>query len=251
MIRLEDYLLRVQSITEQYEYARYAIKGFIASIDPEALTKIKHPPIALEAFLNPSDEEFLNAVRHHIEELKGGFPEDKKDLENRLAQNEIILLVAVFEDQLKSIHKEILRQNPKLLSADREISLGRLAALGGDAIIAEEIERAVQLLDRLSLKEKAKAFAKIGFPWKANILQIEMMITLRNTILHEDTNQKVSSWDLMNARIQALSLPAQLYWDGFAIYPSAFPISEELVKQRNAVTAASSSDKVDEERSRQ
>ena len=57
------------------------------------------------------------------DQLKGGFPERHKDLENRLAQNEVILLVAVFEDLVKSVHREVLKQNPKLLDGTRQIPL--------------------------------------------------------------------------------------------------------------------------------
>src|SRR5258707_11474973 len=133
MIRLEDYLRRLDSIQQQYNYAREAIMGFIEIQNPTK--KVPRPKtleqaMPLNMLADGSDEEFLKRIGEFVESIKGGFPEDKKDLENRLAQNEIILLVAVFEDQLKSIHREVLRNNPKLLNPDKMVRLGRLSELG-------------------------------------------------------------------------------------------------------------------------
>jgi hypothetical protein len=232
MIRLEDYLLRISSIQTQYNYAREAIMGFIASQDPTKQFKSQNfeQMISLSSFVDDRDDEFIKRIDEYAELSKGGFPEDKKDLENRLAQNEIILLVAVFEDMLKSIHREVLRQNPKLLSPDSKIEFGRLIAAGEATIIEEEIERTVRSLDYKNLQARAKAFEKLGLPWNVGIEKIEQMLRLRNEILHENLDKEVTGWDLSATRIQVVSLPAHLCFLGAQIYPNNFELLPALVE---------------------
>lgn len=230
MIRLEDYLRRLESIQTQYDYAREAIVGFIMSKDPNASKpKTLEQMIPLSSLADDIDEEFIERMDKYVESLKGGFPDDKKDLENCLAQNELILLVAVFEDQMKSIHREMLRRNPTLLNPEREISLGRLAALGEQVILEEEIERAVQLLDRQDVKTRAKAFDKMGLRWNVKVEDIERISTLRNEILHEDMNKEVSGWNLSHTRRLVVSLPTYLCLKGNRLYPDAFAIMPEMI----------------------
>jgi hypothetical protein len=235
MIRLEDYLRRIESIQVQYNYAREAIMGFIVSQDPAKAPKSKtaEKMIPLSEFLDCSDDEFLSRIGTYVDSLKGGFPEDKKDLENRLAQNEIILLVAIFEDQMKSIHREMLRQNPKLLSPDPKVELGRLVALGETAIIEEEIERTVRALDYKSVEVRAKAFEKLGLPWNVKSEEIERMLRLRNEILHEDTDKEVTGWDLTEVRNLVVSLPACLFMLGTRQYPNVFEVLPEMIDFMN------------------
>jgi hypothetical protein len=235
MIRLEDYFRRVESIQTQYNYAREAIMGFMTSKYPTKALKPKTSErmVPLSSFASGSDPEFIKQLTEYVESLKGGFPDDKKDLENRLAQNEIILLVAVFEDMLKSIHREMLHQNPKLLSPDVKINLGKLAALGENAIIAEEIERAVKSLDYENVKARAKAFEKIGLSWNGDVERVEHILNLRNEILHQDMNKHVSGWDLTLARSLVLTLPLHLCWEGNRLYPDAFETTLGKIKHRN------------------
>lgn len=226
VIRLEDYLRRIESIQTQYSYARKAIVGFIASQDPTKVPKGKtlEQMVPLSILAAGSNADFIKQMSEYVESLKGGFPDDQKDLENRLAQNEIILLVAVFEDQLKSIHREVLRHNPKLLNPERDIKLGRLAALGESAIVEEEIERAVALLDREKVKDRAKAFEKLGLTWKVDVKRVERISQLRNDILHQDMDRQVSGWDLSETHGIVTTLPMFLCLDGNRLYPNAFEV---------------------------
>jgi len=205
--------------------------GFIASKNPSQAPKPKtlEEAIPFSSLADDIDDEFIQRMNKYVESLKGGFPDDKKDLENRLVQNEIILLVAVFEDQMKSIHREMLRQNPKLLSPDRDIKLGRLAEVGETAIIEEEIERAVNSLDRQNVADKAKAFEKLGLKWNTKVEDIERISGLRNEILHQDTNKEVTGWDLSHTRTLVASLPAYLCLKGNRLYPDAFEIMIEML----------------------
>src|SRR5262249_48935876 len=116
----------------------------------------------------------------------------------------------------------VLRQNPSLLNPDREIKLGKLVALKEQKVIEDEIEYAVQVLDRKSVKERAKAFEKLGLPWVDDLDTIERVIILRNRILHEDTNIEVSDLDLGNARLIAMGTPLHLCMTAEDNYPSGF-----------------------------
>jgi len=73
-------------------------------------------------------------------------------------------------------------------------------AEGQEAILAAEIEREVQSLDRKNADEKCKYFRdKLGINWfdgKATPL-LEIALRLRNRILHEDPDQSVSTTDLV------------------------------------------------------
>lgn len=238
MIRLEDYLRRVESIQTQYDYAREAIVGFIMSKDPQALKpKTLNQMIPLSSLADDIDDEFIERMSKYVESLKGGFPDDKKDLENRLAQNEIILLVAVFEDFMKSIHREMLRQNPKLLSPDPQIKLGRLIESGETAIIEEEIERTVRSLDYKNVQDKAKAFDKLGLQWSVKLDKVERVLQLRNEILHEDIDKEVTGWNLSETRILVVSLPSYLCLKGNRLYPDAFEIMIEMIDYVNRRSA--------------
>jgi hypothetical protein len=235
---IEQYLQRLESIRVQFEFARSAIKGYIDHVEmqekiEQALQASETADEVIERLIEPSgtelsDEEFMKMIDQYMESQKGNFPEKHKDLENRLAQNEIIIMVAVFEDVLKSIHREMLRQQPTLLSSDRQISLGRLAAFGGEKIIEEEIERAVQALDRQTVAEKAKVFQKIGLPWNKKPEEVEDITRLRNEILHENVERQVSGWELHTCRKLVLRLPLHLFYLGWQLYPKTFAMSLPL-----------------------
>jgi hypothetical protein len=225
VIHLDDYLARVASIKTQFYYMRHAIVGFIASQGANLpASKTPDDMIAITDPAKASDEEFLSEMDKFVEQMKGGFPNDKKEIENRLAQNEIILMVAVFEDQMKSIHREILQQNPKLLNDERAIPLGRLTSMGEKAIIEEEIERAVQLLDRSKVQDRAKSFEKLGIPWEMPVEKVERILNLRNEILHKDMNKEVSGWDLTHTYGIILVLPWGLCSKASKLYPNAFEV---------------------------
>ena len=222
MLYYEHYFQRLESIQAQSDFGRKAIKQFIESSEPSrTLPTEPEPTVPLSAFLG-NDDESAKTIIKYMESVRGGFPEKYKDLENRLAQNEVILIVAVFEDQMKAIHREVLRQNPSLLNPDREVKLGKLIALKEDRVIEDEIESVVQALDRKTVKDRAKAFEKFGLAWGTRAETVEKATLLRNRILHEDTDIEVTGWDLTNARSSAIVLPLQLYIAAEALYPKGF-----------------------------
>jgi hypothetical protein len=123
---------------------------------------------------------------------------------------------------MKSIHREVLQNNPKLLSPDRTISLGRLTALGMDALIKEEVERAVQILDRKSTAERAETFDKIGLPWKIPADKVDAVILLRNEILHENMDKPVTGTQIGDCRNITLEVPLRVCCAGLKRYPESF-----------------------------
>jgi hypothetical protein len=223
VIFLNHYLDRLYSIRVQFEFARKAIKGFIEHTEPDTVIPSPPPAMTLASLMSTTGiEQMLNGMSARIEFAKGGFPDKYKKLENPLAQNEIILMVAVFEDQMKAIHREVLRQKPSLLNPDRQIKLGKLVALSEQRVIEGEIESAVQVLDRQSVKDRAKVLAKLGLPWGTRVEPVDHMSILRNKILHEDIDVQVGGWELSLAMITAVILPLNLYLRAEKLYPSGF-----------------------------
>lgn len=138
---------------------------------------------------------------------------------------------------MKAIHREALQQKPSLLNSDREIKLGKLVALGEEKVIQAEIESAVQVLDRQSVQNRAKAFAKLGLSWGTRSEPVEHMTKLRNQILHEDIDVQVNGWELTSAMVTAITLPLKLYLRAEELYPLGFDsgISEDELQQTRAL----------------
>jgi hypothetical protein len=239
VIFIDHYHERLNSIFTQFQFARKAIKGFIEQNEPDTEMPAPPPKFTLASLMGKSGiEDLLTNLGTRAEFAKGGFPTKYKKLENRLAQNEVVLIVAVFEDQLKAIHREVLRQNPLLLNPDRQIKLGKLVALKQDKVIEDEIESAVQALDRQSAKERARAFAKLDLPWGSQVDAVEHVTHLRNRILHENIDVEVKGWDLTSAQIVSVLLPLNLYFRAEELYPSGFDSGvshEEMEHTRSLV----------------
>ena len=223
MIQIDSYIKRIDSIASQYDFARKAILGYLKQSNPSATVQIADLENLLpDGMTEYSASEFRQRLDKYIASLKHVFPEKHQDLANRLSQNEIILLVAVFEDFMKLIHSEVLRHNLGLLNSERTIPLGRLTALGEAKIIEEEIERAVQMLDRKSAREKCQAFAKLGLSWDEMAEKIDAVIRLRNEILHEDVNRLVTGQNIQDCRMCVLELPMRVCSAGMKAYPATF-----------------------------
>ena len=141
-------------------------------------------------------------------------------------QNFILMSLAIFESFLKDVHREILFKKPKLLKTDRKIELGRLVDSGYEKIIEEEIERRVQSLDRKSIQDRAKYFAEnLKISWSDNpepIKQVSDLNDLRNRILHENSDEEVSSETILSALLLLIVIPSTLYLSGRQIYTGVF-----------------------------
>lgn len=240
MIVEEDYIIRQTSIQSQFDFARRAITGYLrhentGAPSPQFMTLSTMMKQAEEAEkIYGESEAWKNTLQKFLDQLKGGFPEKHKDIENRLAQNEVILLVAVFEDLLKSIHREVLKQNPKLLDGTRQIPLGKITSVNMQELLAEEINREVSSMDRKNVSERAKYFderLKLPWPSKKTVDAIDTILKLRNLILHEDMDRVITGADLMQTRFFTAMVPIHLIRLGAQKYPAGFKAVVGLSKR--------------------
>lgn len=237
MISEEDYILRHTSIQSQFDFARRAIGSYLhhenAGQPPsQFMTLSAMMKQAEEAEkIHGENEAWKNMLQKFMDQLKGGFPERHKELENRLAQNEVILLVAVFEDLIKSIHREVLKQNPRLLDGNRTIPLGRITLGDVQELIKEEIDREVFSMDRKSVSDRAKHFdERLKIPWPSGntVRAIDEISKMRNSILHEDMNRVITGAELVQTRFFTTTVPIHLIRVAAEKYPAGFKVMPGL-----------------------
>jgi hypothetical protein len=213
-IRWFDYLWRVTSVGAEFDIARKSI-GLLSG-NPETLRV---------HFSNPAMDSVL---RKSVQEQTG--PERlARELQQfllRLNQNELVLKVALFETFLKNVHRTVLRRNPRLLRGDKTpILLGDLVDRGFDAIIEEEIESRLVAIDRKPVHARAEYFRdRLQAPWGPLELvnAAHWSTKLRNRILHEDPDAKVSPEDLNDTVIMALCISGFVCQSLVERHPDAF-----------------------------
>ena len=239
MVNGDEYLQRITSVFSQFQLARRAIDGFLKS--DEAVVRFLHEEleklgqrlvqgaekhnVALEGDSSFASDRF----RMDLSIARAELPKRLEEVEQRLRQNEVILLIALFENEMKEIHREMLRQNPQLLKPDRQVSLGKLVSQGTKNVIESEIDRDVQSLDRKSVEERAHYFQNhLNLDWfngKVTPL-VRVAVDCRNRILHETPNTEVPDFELMTAQFVAFHLPLYCCLQGAAEYPSGFTMGE-------------------------
>lgn len=259
MVNGDQYVERVCSVMRQFEMVRNALAEFRDNatkqdhIAQEAISSFLKGfrKIYEKAFKNqqrsePKPEPHRSAgvspenevygfhsehehVREHFrligDEAKGKFVQSVETALNGVNQNELILMVALFEMQMKEIHREILRQEPVLLNTERQIPLGKIIAEGVDGILQLEIEREVQSLDRKTVDERATYFQqRLGLDWRSAVeLQaVRRMIEARNKLLHEQPNMTVTNDQLQEVRTVILGLPFHCCEQCIKKHPDAF-----------------------------
>ena len=181
------------------------------------------------AFSKDGVETFVSGQRDYL-------PKKLEASENRINQNELILMMAVFESIMKDIHREVLRQKPSLLKPDRKIDLGRIISTGSSSVIEEEIEREVTSLDRKNLDEKCRYFeATLDLSWgdKFVLNSVKKSLRKRNIILHEDPDTVIDQKDNMFALLASMTIPLFCIAQGSVLYPEGFAkvkhIDDELI----------------------
>jgi len=236
MIDGENLLKRFTSIHMQFELALRAVEGFKGS--KEAVDKYSAQELdELRKLITEAPSKDFDPSKHwafspdgadrYLKGLKEHLESQLADVVNRLRQNRLILLVTFAETFLKDVHREVLRQNPKLLKADRQVPLGKLVATSAEDIVNEEIEREVQSLDRKTLKEREAYFDKhLNINWfDGKILPlVEPVFGLRNRILHEDPDTRVSEQDVKLAHVVCLALPMGCLMQAAVLYPKGFQL---------------------------
>ncbi len=244
MISWEQYFDRLISLNMQFEIARKIHAGFMGTTEAvdkyllgelddirklmgEAAKRTGIDPSGTWAYTTEGVDKYLN-------ELRNDLPSQLRNVENRLRQNELLLRVAVFEAFMKDLHREILRQKPLLLRPERQISLGRLASIGLEAVLAEEIEREVQGLDRKSTRERTDYFRRrLGIDWFDGkiVPLLEIVIETRNGILHDDPDKVIADGVIGIAYITCLSIPWVSLVQAAVLYPSGFKMIEGVSKE--------------------
>ena len=235
MISWEQYFDRIVSLHLQFDMGSKAVSGF--SSTPEAVEK--HLESELEAFRKMAREGAerdgvdasgswvytTEGAEKYLNELRTTLPSRLRDFENRLRQNELVLRVAIFEAFMKDLHREVLRQEPSILKSDRQVPLGKILSAGLDVVLADEIEREVQILDRKSVSEKARYFLeRLGIDWfDGKIVPfLERVIKVRNRIMHEDPDYKIKDEDIGTAQVVCFSIPWVTVIQAAVLYPGGF-----------------------------
>ena len=221
-----DYVVRWNSVHRQHQFGLWAISHF-GKNESVVHEYIKADVARLRVAgdtLNPNQRpDFERGIEAHASVLTENIPKALKDTRNSVNQNALLLYLAAFESALKDIHKAILQNHPDLIKQDRQVHLGRLAAKGYPAVLAEEIEREICSLDRLSLERRAEHFDKrlgISSTSEEGYLQNVMgVIATRNVILHEDPSLEVSDSTADQAGINCLCLGILMLSNAEQKYP--------------------------------
>ncbi len=229
-------------MTIDYDLARKAMnsilkdKSAIDNLANQKLEEIKSTIIESCKFTGEdpgrtwiSDKEKTNAW---IESYTNALPQSFGEIENRLNQNELIMKVSLFEILLKDIHREILKQKTSLLQSDRKIPLGKLIHGGQDKLIDEEIERAVNILERKNIRDIAQHFKdhlNVDWTFDGHILPIvEHVLSLRNKILHEEPDVKVGNDDCFHAITIYMAISLVAIAQCAILYPGGFePLKDD------------------------
>lgn len=241
MISWEEYFDRIVSVHLQFDLTRKALASF------------QDTPVSVQKYLEGELEEFRRLIlegredqpdqlkqhwaftpegtEKYFEGLKKSIPERLSEVENRINQNEFIMRLTLFEGFMKDFHREVLRQKPELIRADRQIPLGRLIAVGKDQLIEEEIEREIQSLDRKNVEDRARHFREqLGIDWFDGTIvpMLKHVLDLRNTILHDNPDEKVEKVDIGVAHLVCFAIPWVSVAQAAVLYPHGFKMIEGL-----------------------
>lgn len=241
MLSWEEYFDRIVSVQLQFDLARKALVSF--QDKPEAVERyIEGELEEVRKSIIKENEDQTDQLKQHLafmremtesyfNSVKASIPARVAEVENRLNQNEFISLVTLFEGFIKDIHRQVLRQKPELLRADRQIPLGRVIAIEKEKLIEEEIEREVQILDRKNVEEKVKYFReRLRIDWFDGTIVplLARVLELRNVILHVDPNKKIEVLDIGLANTVCFTIPWVSVAQAAVLYPSGFKMIEGL-----------------------
>ncbi len=236
MVSWEDYNKRSTDLHMQFDLAKKALNGFRDT--PEALEK--YATSELEDIQNDMQEHFEKTgkdprkswmhkeseTKKYIKNTIKSVPSRLEEIENRLNQNHLIILVTLFESFMKDIHKRILCKNLSLLNPDRKIPLGRINNIGLETIIEEEISREINSLDRKSIEGRCKYFKeKLSIDWSFDgtaLPLIKSTLETRNKILHEEPDYKLSRFELNSAIAICMGITLVTVVQAHLLYPKYF-----------------------------
>jgi hypothetical protein len=239
MIDGDDYINRFTAINLQFDLAMKAVEGFLKS--EEAVDRYLNDELkSMQAFTEDAAKSSGFDPKQHwafseegsskyLQGTKENLPRRLNEVNNRIRQNKLILVVTAFESFMKDIHREVLRQDPNLLKPDRQIPLGKVVSVPRDEIVAEEIEREVQSLDRKSVEERYLYFDKrLNIDWFGGTIVplLKPVLELRNKILHENPDIDVTDKNLQLAHLVCFSLPLVCVMQAEVLYPGSFKLGK-------------------------
>ena len=140
MVNGDDYFDRMVSVEEEYQFAQRALHSFATT--KETVDQFAHEELgSFHELLTNAPKKFGVANRKSLgfcarwhcsifRICQGECTAPRREIENRMRQNHLILLVAITEEQLKTIQREILRHNLSLLSPDRQNFVGNAGCQG-------------------------------------------------------------------------------------------------------------------------
>ncbi len=245
MLSFEEYFDRIVSVQMQFDLARKALISFRET--PQAVENYMQGELeeVRNLLLEGRDDQADQIKKHwaftsegtekYFEGLKSHLSQGVDEVDNRINQNEFIMRVTLFEGFMKDIHREILRQSPTLLKADRNIPLGKIITLDKNDIIEEEIEREVQSLDRKNVKDRANYFKeRLGIDWFGGTIipLLERFLELRNQILHVNPDEKIEKFDIGLAHIVCFAIPWVTVAQAAVLYKEGFEMIEGLDEEK-------------------
>lgn len=241
MLTWDDYFKRVINLKVEFELAEKALEDWksdsnliarhakqefegLREMITQALGDDHERPI-------PSWFSDESVVVKYLESISSSKVEMATAFKIRLSQNRLVLQVALFEGFLKDLHRAILRSSPNLLRHDRDVPLGKVIAVRKEQIIAEEIEREVQILDRQSTEKKADYFkTRLHIDWFGGTMVpiMDAMIKARNEILHENPDREISRFEGIALEIVTTMLPLNCVAQAAVLYPGSCLLPEHL-----------------------
>lgn len=178
--------------------------------------------------LNPQETWIYDdaKVKKYLNYTITAVPTRLHSIENRIHQNQLIIMLALFETFMKDIHREVLRQNPGLLNPGRKVPIGRVLSEGLNSVVEEEIAREVHGLDRKTVEDRCEYFkSRLSIDWSFDNTMpplLKEVLESRNAILHENPDLEVSEFDLTIAMTVCIAIPMVSMVQAHLHYPDAF-----------------------------
>ena len=239
MIDAARYFDRCATLISQYELAVRAVDGFhgdeaaIQSLLDEELDDLRD--VIANSF-NWQSELYDHWVfseqgaESFLKKAKVGVCERLGEVHLRIRQNHVVLMVTFLNACLEDIHRAILREEPTLLRWDRKIPLSRVLSSSTEKILEEEIEREIVRIAQQPVSARASYFAEtLNLSWYGDpiVHMFEEASNLRDDILHENPDAKVTELDLSNARMVSIAVPLACISQASIPYPNVFtPLGE-------------------------
>jgi hypothetical protein len=153
-----QYLVIAEAVNRFFATPGAAIQ-FIEKLGHEELAEDRQMFADTGDPISPETEkaffEFYTARR------KKSIHQHQEIIENAVRQNELLILISLFEGFLKDVHRSILVTYPRMLSKTRPkrpVDLGRIWGQGINTFIEEEATKEVKEVDHQSLQDKLLYF---------------------------------------------------------------------------------------------